>query len=375
MASLSLTPVTSAANANLTALGYDDYASWAGATSGTPINRKSGGGSIIPIPALVGGATWGTYTGDPRTLSATDSTPTASWSSNDGIFNDTFGTGTGYQWSSAGGNGFPADTTSRTLRIYFGAYDVVAVRVELSLSDASASPITDTTLAGFDNTSSDYYIDVTYAAASGGQTLNVKITVQQQRGSGFSNITLNAALIDAAGGTAYALPYDAASYSLTASAETLQATRALAVAATSYAVTAAAETLSVGRKLDVAAASYALTTSAETLTVTRALGIDPASYSLSAADVTLTYESLNKALSIDPAAYALTAADVGMAYSGAVVSGDAWGKKKRKAQVQAEVNARNLEILKADVAEEMKAEAIVETVEYDDDEDALMLLL
>lgn len=55
--------------------------------------------------------------------------------------------------------------------------------------------------------------------------------------------------------------------------------------------------------------------------------------------------------------------------------GDAWGKKKRRQQVQAEVNARNLEIIRAELAQE--AEAVVEAIadEYDDDEDVLMLLL
>lgn len=58
--------------------------------------------------------------------------------------------------------------------------------------------------------------------------------------------------------------------------------------------------------------------------------------------------------------------------------GNAWDKerKKRRAQIQAEVNRRNLEIIKAELQAEM-----VETVEeialvpYDDDEEALMLLL
>jgi len=57
--------------------------------------------------------------------------------------------------------------------------------------------------------------------------------------------------------------------------------------------------------------------------------------------------------------------------------GDAWGKKKRRQQVQAEVNRLNLEIIKAELAEEAKAESVVEAIgdEYDDDEDVLMLLL
>lgn len=118
------------------------------------------------------------------------------------------------------------------------------------------------------------------------------------------------------GGTSYSLAYDAASYAVTASAETLAATRALAVAATSYALTPAVESLSVGRRLSIDAASYALTASAETLTATRALSIAPASYSLTAADVDLVYGSTAKALDIEPASYALSLSDVGFGYSG-----------------------------------------------------------
>jgi hypothetical protein len=55
--------------------------------------------------------------------------------------------------------------------------------------------------------------------------------------------------------------------------------------------------------------------------------------------------------------------------------GDAWGreKKKRRAQVQAEVNARNLEIIRAELAQEVIE--IEEEPFDDDDEEALMLLL
>lgn len=56
--------------------------------------------------------------------------------------------------------------------------------------------------------------------------------------------------------------------------------------------------------------------------------------------------------------------------------GNAWEKtqKKRRAQVQAEINARNLEIIKAELAQESEPE-VVEAEAYDDDEDVLMLLL
>lgn len=178
--------------------------------------------------------------------------------------------------------------------------------------------------------------------------------------------------------SAVGLAVDPAAYTLTAAAESFGVERKLAYDAASYTLSAGAETLAVGRAVDFAAVSYALTASAETLTATRALSVDPVSYGLTAAPVTLTYESLNKELSVEPASYVLTAADVGLAYSGAGSGGNAWGKKKRRQQIQAEVNARNLEILRAEIAQEMKAETVVEGIqadEYDDDEDVLMLLL
>lgn len=65
------------------------------------------------------------------------------------------------------------------------------------------------------------------------------------------------------------------------------------------------------------------------------------------------------------------AGDVSLPSSG---GGNAWGnKKKTRAQVQAEVNALNLQIMKAEIASQ--AVEIAEVVEYDDDEDVLMLLL
>jgi hypothetical protein len=141
-------------------------------------------------------------------------------------------------------------------------------------------------------------------------------------------------------GSPYTLVVDPASYTLTAAAETLTATRALSVDPQSYAVSAAAVNLAVGRVLNVSPASYALTASAQTLTATRALNISPASYAITAAPVTLSVGrvlsvapasysltaaaetlSVGRALSFDPVSYALSAADVTLTYT--PVSGSA----------------------------------------------------
>jgi len=113
-----------------------------------------------------------------------------------------------------------------------------------------------------------------------------------------------------AGGTSYDLTVDPASYSLTAAAETVTATRALTISPASYALTAANVNLAVGRAVNFAPASYTLTAAAETLTATRVLSVAPASYVLSAADVTLTYAPAARELVVDPASYSLTVAGV-----------------------------------------------------------------
>ena len=123
--------------------------------------------------------------------------------------------------------------------------------------------------------------------------------------------TVTFAIKEASGsGSPYTLVVDPASYTLTAAAETVTATRALTISPASYAITAQAVNLAVGRVLSVSPASYTLSAAAETLTATRVLNISPAAYVLSAADVTLTYTPSARELLIDPASYAVSATDV-----------------------------------------------------------------
>lgn len=134
------------------------------------------------------------------------------------------------------------------------------------------------------------------------------------------------------GGTAYELAVDPASYTLTAAAETVTATRALTISPQSYTLTASAVNLAagrvlsvdpvsygltpasinlaVGRQANVDAASYAVTAAPVTATAARALSISPVSYLLTAADVTLTYAPSAKELVVDPASYTVSAANV-----------------------------------------------------------------
>ena len=134
-----------------------------------------------------------------------------------------------------------------------------------------------------------------------------------------------------AGGVAYDLTVDPASYTLTAAAETVTATRALTISPASYAITATAVNLAVGRAVNFAPASYTLSAAAETLTVARVLSIDPASYALTAADVTLEVVSANPVLSVDPVSYTLSPSDVTFEFTGGVqlLGGGPGGPRKR----------------------------------------------
>ena len=66
----------------------------------------------------------------------------------------------------------PADTTSRTLKLYVGLYGAQG-NIQAWLSDFSAAAYTDTTVSNvFDNAYGVYTL--TYAAASSGQMLHVR---------------------------------------------------------------------------------------------------------------------------------------------------------------------------------------------------------
>ena len=189
MAQNSLSVTKTSAAANVSTLGAADWAVWNGTTASlTPNQRKSGGGSQISS-SLFGGGAVGFYLGDPRTISWTsDGTPTASGSSDGGIYSPISGTGIGFGVQAI----FPASTTTRRAWVYVGYYDAVVARVTSILSDGSVgNQVDSTTLTGSAATSFDGYVVVDYAAASAGQTLTVRIEVLTEFTGG--NATLQAA--------------------------------------------------------------------------------------------------------------------------------------------------------------------------------------
>ena len=164
-----------ATGANLTTEGSLDWEHWDAV--GT-MNRKAGVSAQLSAYTLVGSNSLGSYTNDPRPLSWTDGTPTASSTGN-----------THGLWSAGAGQGFtftaPAGTTTRTLTVHVGGYQGNGT-LTAHLSDGSAADFVDTTTVAAGQFDRNYRL--TYNAASAGQTL--KVTWVMVSGSG-GNVTLN----------------------------------------------------------------------------------------------------------------------------------------------------------------------------------------
>jgi hypothetical protein len=181
--------------------------------SATAVNRKSGGGSTIGLPTLVGsGLTWSGYADGP-TMTWTDGTPTASATAlAGGIYSDTMtGTGQGIQIVA------PADTTSRTLTIYWAMYSGQGT-LTATLSDGSATAYTVSPTATGAGNEKFYSTTITYAANSASQTLTIKMLLTTTQSTSW-NVMLHAVkyLAAAGGGTTQNGSYSG-SASLTSSA-------------------------------------------------------------------------------------------------------------------------------------------------------------
>jgi hypothetical protein len=165
-----------ATGANLTTEGNLDWEHWDAV--GT-VNRKAGVSAQLSGYTLLGlSNTPGSYTNDPRPLSWTDGTPTASSTANTkGLW--TAGIGYGFSFTA------PADTTSRTLMVHVGGYQSNGT-LTAQLSDGSAVNFVDTTTLVAGQYDRNYRL--TYNAASAGQTL--KVTWVMVSGPG-GNVTLN----------------------------------------------------------------------------------------------------------------------------------------------------------------------------------------
>ena len=175
--SLSGIGTSSATTASLTSEGVKDWIHWGDSS----LNRKAGVSALLSTYSVIGSGSVLTYSNDPRPLSWTDGTPTAS---NGGDTNGVF------IWNT--GNGFsitaPADTTTRTLTVHVGGWNSGGT-LAAHLSDGSAPDFSDTT--GTASGPYDRNYTLTYHALSSGKTISVTWTMA----SGSGNVTINGAAL------------------------------------------------------------------------------------------------------------------------------------------------------------------------------------
>lgn len=187
MAQLDLVVSTAVGPYDLAALGTLDWFLFPASTTAV----KKSGATYLSNGRVGTGFTDATYNNG-RQLTWSGGAPTASGSSTGGIFTSNgsaqVATDVGYSVTA------PADTNVRTLRIIVNAYSG-AMKINASLSDGSSPSKTDnTTLAAALNTSKPGYIEITYAAASAGQTLTVTLTIDAPSFTG-RNVALQGAAL------------------------------------------------------------------------------------------------------------------------------------------------------------------------------------
>jgi VCBS repeat-containing protein len=175
---LSGTGTSSAAAANLTTEGTLDWLHW-GETS---LTRKSGVTAQLTTYTVIGGGAATRYTNDPRPLSWTGGTPTATGANNkNGVFVWNFGAGFSFT--------APASTTTRTLTVRVGGWNSGGTLVA-RLSDGSAADFVNVTSAAAGQYDRNYVLSYK-AAAGAGKTLTVSWTMS----SGAGNVTVNSAAL------------------------------------------------------------------------------------------------------------------------------------------------------------------------------------
>jgi hypothetical protein len=178
--SLSGSGNSAATTDNLTAEGTADWVHWGDAV----LNRKSGVTPQIASYTVVGSGSVLSYSNDPRALSWTDGTPTASGSNHNGVYINSLHNGFSFT--------APADTNLRTLTVHVGGW-LSGGTLTASLSDGSAAVYVDITTPASGQYDRNYAL--AYNAASTGQTL----TVTWVATSGGGNVTLNGAALSLTG--------------------------------------------------------------------------------------------------------------------------------------------------------------------------------
>ena len=167
---------SSATLVNLTSEGTTDWEHWDGG-----MVRKAGVTAVLSDYTMVGTGTVKGYGNDPRPVSWTDGTPTATSPNNvSGVYIDSQGRGFSIT--------APADTSSRTLIVHVGGWDSGGT-LTAHLSDGSAADFVDVPASSSSQYDRNYTL--TYSASAAGQTLAVTWIMT----SGGGNVTLNAAAL------------------------------------------------------------------------------------------------------------------------------------------------------------------------------------
>ncbi|MCM3874547.1 MAG: peptidoglycan DD-metalloendopeptidase family protein [Pyrinomonadaceae bacterium] len=180
---LSVSTSNPPANQSLTTEGTSDWSHW-GLTTATSFNHKSGVAQQISNYSQIGATSILRYTNNANAYSWTDGTPTGSASTTTGVY--TYGLGDGFQVT------VPADITTRVLKLYVGVWAAQG-KLEVTLSDGSASPYVDTSLVNSSGVSNLVYT-LNYHAGSNGQTLTIRWTVLTNSNP-LGNVTLQAATL------------------------------------------------------------------------------------------------------------------------------------------------------------------------------------
>jgi hypothetical protein len=168
---------------NLTSEGTRDWIHW-GRTNDW-MDRKAGVTAQISDFAQLGTNLVERYADNYSAFSWSDGTPTASDAgTTTGVF--THGAEDGFELVAA------ADTSTRTLRVYVGLYGAQG-EFQAWLSDFSAPPYTDTSLQNVGNAYAVY--ELTYRAASAGQSLIVQYRPLRLLDRNFGNVTLQSATL------------------------------------------------------------------------------------------------------------------------------------------------------------------------------------
>ncbi len=177
--------VRSAMSTNLSQQGTLDWAHW-GLQNSNSFAHKQGVAQSISTFTRIGHAPVYRFSNSPTTYSWSNGNPQVNiHATTTGVW--TYGLHNGFQIT------VPADTTSRTLKLYVGAWRAQGV-LKATISGSNVT-YKSTALENISATSNGVYT-LTYVAASAGQKLTIAYTVQKSFDR-FGNVTLQSATLSA----------------------------------------------------------------------------------------------------------------------------------------------------------------------------------